>query len=479
MNDQLIQNKARYIMNLTASGIWNIPGEKEKISGNLYMDPFHGILLILYSSEQIGLYREYEIITGKTTTGSNITLYKCEAVKLHIYKGAEKENETHIIADYLFDGITFCSENDILFHEIVFRFSNLDEWAHYKGFELYPVKNCRFSLTYSEPEETTFSVDENTTIKIFCGLKAPLITIVDKEIKVTQSVYVSVRHNKPQTLEISLVILKTLMNFVSLCIGRAVNIIRIIGFNPDHYQIIGGDKEKLFHEIPIYMAGLTDEDYVAIDPRLALLNLQTIISDFQFYMRNWYDKSELLQPVVDQYLSTYYYEKMSIEQHFLSLVQAIESYHRRTRYNYERAKDKHKERIKRIIEHAPEDYKIWLKQKLAYSNEITLKQRLDELMHDGYDYWLFVNGKKEREKFTNDIKNTRNYFTHYDESLENKALKGEDLKIACFYLKTMLEYYLLKEIGLSVDLIREKTIERLNHVRGIRSVKEYRRKLNN
>jgi hypothetical protein len=265
------------------------------------------------------------------------------------------------------------------------------------------------------------------------------------------------------------------MSFVNLCVGQAVDIIEIVGQSPNHYQVIDNKGKKLYHDIPIYMTGLANEDYTPIDPRMALLNLQTIIKDFQLYMRNWYDKNELLKPVIEQYLSIYYSKGISVEQHFLALLRSIESFHRRTRNNYEIDKQSHKKRIEEIIKNTPEEHGEWLKEKISYSNEKTLKERLDELMHDEHDHWLFVNNAKERKSFTVDVKNTRHYLTHYDEKLEKKALKGEQLKAACFYLKTMLEYYLFKEIDLPLDLIREKTIERLNHYRDFREAKKYRR----
>lgn len=463
-------------MELVTAGIWNIPGREKEITGDLYMDHSQGVLLVLYSSERIGLFHEFETITGKTTTGSKLTLYNCEILRESIHIGAEKENETHIVADYLFDGIFLSSKEDLVFYNVCFRFTNLDEWAYYKGFELNTAENCSFSLKYNAPEEAVFVVDDNTTLKLICGLKAPMLTIVDKEIKVTQSVYAFIEHNEPQPLEKSLSVLKPLMSFVSLCLGQAVDIINIVGQNPSHYQIIDDKGNKIYHNIPIYMTGMANEDYTPIDPRLVLLNLQTVIEDFQLYMRNWYDKSELLQPVIEQYLSIYYSKGISIEQHFLALVRAVESFHRRTRNNFEIDKKSHKKRIEEIVDSAPEEHRGWLKEKLSYSNEATLKGRLDELMHDKHDYWLFLNDVKERKSFTVDVKNTRNYLTHYDKKLEKKALRGEQLEATCFYLKTMLEYYLLKEIGLPIDLIREKTIERLNRFRNLREAKRYMRK---
>ncbi|GAH56934.1 unnamed protein product, partial [marine sediment metagenome] len=152
-----------------------------------------------------------------------------------------------------------------------------------------------------------------------------------------------------------------------------------------------------------------------------------------------------------------------------------ESYHRRTRKNDVINKSEHKKRIKSIIDSAPEEHKDWLKERLDFSNEPTLKQRIGELTHNGDDYWIFFRGKIERKKFLKDVKNTRNYFIHYNKSLKDKALNGEELDLACIYLKNIIEYHLLREIGFSSKSIRPKIVKELNRKRDIFNVKNIRR----
>jgi hypothetical protein len=59
------------------------------------------------------------------------------------------------------------------------------------------------------------------------------------------------------------------------------------------------------------------------------------------------------------------------------------------------------------------------------------------------------------EVFIKQTKDSRNYYTHLDESMEKKALKGEDLFYLTEKLKLVLVCALLKESGFSIDLIEE------------------------
>ncbi|OQO98468.1 hypothetical protein BSK33_17275, partial [Geobacillus sp. 44B] len=232
------------------SGIWKFVSLKEKeVKGDLLLNPTNGIInLIVYSEDSLGIYSEFDTIIGQSIYGSNITLYNCYVSKETIHMGASKPYRSTIVAEAMFDGITFESKEDILFHEVIFRFTNLDEWAYMKGFELYKVEDCDFSLVYKTPKEIEYKVDDETSLVIYCSLTSPLGLIVEKEVTVTQKVYVSVKHKKPQPFEKSLNVIRTLMNFVSLSIGKAVYLTEISGFNHNLFQIINDKEDKIYHK---------------------------------------------------------------------------------------------------------------------------------------------------------------------------------------------------------------------------------------
>jgi len=451
------------------SGKWTIPNTSfNDFSADLYLNPSKNIInLSSYTSESIGLFKKFDTIIGKTIYGFNITLYKCYLANEHIIIGDKRKYNSYIIANYCLYGVSFKSEDEVLFHEVFVRFSHLDEWSFFKAFDFKPIKNFDYSFKYKRPKQIKYEVNKETTITIYSDLEAPFGLIVDKEVKITQKVYVSVKHINPQPLKYSLEVMQTLMDFISFCTYQTINYIEIFGYSPNHYQIFDKIKDKIYDSIPIYTVGQVREDYQNVDPRGFLLNLHDLESNFNLYIKNWFSKREILKPVIAQYLNTINYYHMSPELHFLNLVQALESYHRRTRENYLIDESEHKKRIKSIIDCTPKEHKNWLNEKLYYSNEPTLKQRIDELTHDGDDYWIFFRGKKEREKFLIDIKNTRNYFIHYDDSLKNKALSGEKLDLACDYLKNIIEYHLLKEIGFSSESIRSKIGKKLGLIRDL------------
>ena len=116
------------------SGKWTIPNtEFIGFSGDLILDPTKNVInLIIYSSEPVGLYKEFDIIIGKTIYGFEITLYQCFVARANMHIGSDgKMYNINIISNYCFYGVNFKSNSEVLFHEVVARFTYLDEWAFF------------------------------------------------------------------------------------------------------------------------------------------------------------------------------------------------------------------------------------------------------------------------------------------------------------------------------------------------------------
>jgi hypothetical protein len=182
-----------------------------------------------------------------------------------------------------------------------------------------------------------------------------------------------------------------------------------------------------------------------------LFNLKLIKDEFNTILRKWFAKAEVLSPIFNLYFGMLYNSDMYLEQKFSNLIQAIESYHRRTRINTEIEPDEHRKRITSIIESIDTQYKEWLENRLTYSNEPHLRRRLSELI-DECGKLINISSSKKKKSFISKVCDTRNYFTHDDVSLTDKSAKGIELLHICSKLKIILEFNLLKEIGFSNEL---------------------------
>ncbi|MEH2358353.1 HEPN domain-containing protein, partial [Nostoc sp.] len=105
----------------------------------------------------------------------------------------------------------------------------------------------------------------------------------------------------------------------------------------------------------------------------------------------------------------------------------------------------------------PEEHKQWLEEKLNFSYEPSLEDRLNELFKLTYQTSSqIINNPQSLVK---KIKNNRNYLTHYDKSFRAKAASSQDLFKNTLLLNFILKDCLLYELGIS-DGRRKELISR-------------------
>ncbi len=88
--------------------------------------------------------------------------------------------------------------------------------------------------------------------------------------------------------------------------------------------------------------------------------------------------------------------------------------------------------------------------RLIHGNEISLSKRIKRIIEPFKEYF---GSNKERSKMICSIVNTRNYLTHYDKSLEDKAANGNELWTICQKIEAMFQLHILNILGFSKDEI--------------------------
>jgi hypothetical protein len=76
-----------------------------------------------------------------------------------------------------------------------------------------------------------------------------------------------------------------------------------------------------------------------------------------------------------------------LDLNFLTLVQAVEAYHRRANDETDKPPGEHAARMKAILDATPAEHRDWLEEKLRYSNELSLRRRL-KLLFAQFSYLL-------------------------------------------------------------------------------------------
>jgi len=166
-------------------------------------------------------------------------------------------------------------------------------------------------------------------------------------------------------------------------------------------------------------------------------------------LSRWLAQVDLLGPVYDLFLVSLFQPRIFLGLRFLSLAQAIESLHSRRFPHYEVPKADHRRRVDEIVAAVPDHYKEWVTDKLAGANRASFRRGLRELLATVPDDLKAALG--DEEAFGKKVHLTRNYLTHYNPDLADKAAKGVALQRLAMALKVVLEPLLLLELGFDRD----------------------------
>ena len=136
-------------------------------------------------------------------------------------------------------------------------------------------------------------------------------------------------------------------------------------------------------------------------------------------IHNWLTKYNLYQLVIDYCLEQYFNPRKTIENRFLEVVSAIEMLHRITDRGIEFKDPKYHRRVERILSRHLQNDREWLRKRLQYKSEDTLRSRLRDIMTKLKR--LSSDLSISHESQINKIVCTRNFLIHFTVSEKDRA----------------------------------------------------------
>jgi len=356
-------------------------------------------------------------------------------------------------------GAHFTDPQEIQFHKARVQYSHLPDWVRLSGFHMqYAVRNQvgldKYELTYTLPEEV-----KATTAKGAVSVTCAFHTRDDLlgEVNLRQSVSVRIEAQEAQPFDgwISQFIYP-LQNFLSLATARPNSIFDLVVYSEQ--KTVNGPNGNV--ELPIEVVFRTvfheAKPHKPLFPDDMLFTLQDVRDDFSEVIGRWLEVADELESVCNLFFSVQYKPEMYLEQRFLSMVRAAESYHRRRFSNQVLSEEEHRNRVDYVLAQTPEKYRNWLAEQLQYSNEPSLRRRIKELINTADEVVSPL--IPDRKSFIQKIVDTRNFLTHYDPSLRDRAARGAELYQYTQTLSFLVQMCFLRELGLSsqrcVELFR-------------------------
>jgi len=186
-----------------------------------------------------------------------------------------------------------------------------------------------------------------------------------------------------------------------------------------------------------------------------LIKRSDVNENLETFLQTWFVFAGEAQHILKLLFLDYFYRGAFDENNFLNLIRVLEVYHIYKFPGKPMPDEEFKVKLGEIIAGVPDEYKQEVKEYLAFKNEMTLDQRLTKLFSEvedakiGFDYTY-------DDEFKRKVKQSRNYYTHYNPNLKNKAVKGDDLEALAVSCRALINYLILKHMGVNDTILKER-----------------------
>ncbi|MDD2716357.1 MAG: hypothetical protein PHW04_10760 [Candidatus Wallbacteria bacterium] len=423
-----------------------IPGtfSSSPASGGSKLELFHPIELL--SDEPIISDRPYkfDVILGHFLNGYEITLVNC-------IETAEFKNYS---VDKVFLGYHFKDKSEIKFRKVRFSLTFLNTWMNKSVFSFKKISENSSQIEFVKPSPVSITSYKNIKVFLDTGVHESYQSL-NPSVKLDQQAFFTLESEQDLIIDEYLEMLYFIRSFFCFVLTEPIYPLVMNGV------LINKEKENSQNPsrntiVPIILktVGYPDKSKQP-QPSIFYFTFRDIEKNLGTYFSNWFTNFEKLKSAIDLYFSAVHSLYKYPIDIFLSFVQVLEIYHRCSYRNSIMTKHEHKLRIKNIINTAPSDYQIWLKDKLAYSNEPSLKNRIKDLL--SVNHTILSEFIPDEDTFIKKVVDTRNFNVHYDPRLKSKSLTGKELYNLGQKLKVLCELCFLREIGFTDDLLIQFT----------------------
>ena len=464
-------------------GKWWIPAvDQNKIDGTLTINPDGTSVLEIrgelinrnfagFSPSREGI----EIIWGRASDGSKLTLFNCDLVGTsHSSEGFPTQSfkiNTTILDAY------FPTKETITFREVRIEFKHFEYLIKSTRIHVIQIPETNELLIKNIlREEIPLCSVDNFIIKIIIEVHPYITTSPIRKISVKESPYILIKTDVERKYDDFLKIIDKLQYFFTFCLLKTVYPVKITGESavsiwkpPMDWNVTKKNHRVIFEPIEIIshwvdLPDLSQDDEVDRNKILFIMN--EIQENSEFIMNKWWIKNDVFKSVFDIYFGTIFNSRMYLENTYLSLAQCIESYHRKsTRYlDYRVHPDEYNERIEFVKDSLKTQIKLTKGQKkslistLKNVNTPSLENRIEQLLITYPTISPMIVGNEAN--FSNTIALNRNHLTHLDPKPGKKYATFEELYYLSLRMRLLLITVFLDELGFDIKKI-EKIIERI------------------
>lgn len=442
-----------------------MPGETREVAGAILVDPLTGRIALdldddLVPSLQPFEMRSHEVIHGTLLDGKSATLLECLHTNSGRVRSLDRPSTESYACRFWIDGAWIAGDEG--FSRIRFKLSDLVQWMKRRPFEVHTDLSdgkAVFSAKTIAPVE----VNAATTRGEISFQAWPSVGTTFWTATFTTENAVAIQPIDPVNLAgVFQSFCRPLQDLLTIATGKAQDVQELKVLLSKDEPETGDDPEW----IQVHFARWSDR-YPGDDsglPHLVLFTLADLAPTLANSLNNWFKLDEDVHEVRTLATGSVHRSGMFVDQRFLYAPHAVETYHRRRIGGRERSDSDHTALLNEIVSAAPPGHRAWLKEKLAFSNELSLLRRLEELRALSCETVQAVFSKvPDWEKW---VRDTRNFNTHFTPKKNARVAKSGQILALTESLLLLLDDLLLMELGIS-EMARNSLVKQTRRFRTV------------
>lgn len=392
----------------------------------------------------------FERIVGRIEFYGLVTLDGCFYKNQRISLGGISKAQLHVSKALL--RISYDDKEPISFNTFQFSVEGIDEWVGLSGINVdYQPEKATAIIKYSPLDEISLNLNNGMKLLITYSSTYPGFPNIT-EAKITQKTYFKLASQQDRPLEDFISIAHKLTTFLCFAIDKTVCINRVRATSSITCRDIDTGESAPAASILLYYASMPyTKEVPQIYQAHMLFRYQDIEENAEQIINNWFEAYNRFEPALNLYFGVTTGGLLYLDAKVLALAQGLESYHRRTSDETRMDKSNFESLRQTLNDQCPEEHRKWLSEKLQYGNELSLRQRLQKIVEPLKE---FIGDKNQRAKLIRSIVDTRNYLTHYDESLKTRAASGEKLIYLYRKMEAIFQLRVLQELGFTQTEIK-------------------------
>ncbi len=435
---------------------WTADNDQNVIPGSLSFDPegitklfLDGTLRPDSTGPPIGHFQT-PIILGNTIDGRACTI-------VGVYESNFETNmpggiSTELVGNQLIIGGSHIDPRATQFESALINLTDLGGWMSREPFTDYQDDSST-TVSYSLPELIQFTVNSlgsevslSANFSLNKNYQARRLTHTDS---------IRIKPTERKGLEWYTEVTFKIRILFGLLVGRPIFLNRVqlctnaelIGENDPKWQ-------RDYVDLCLKQQGTPPKKEFL--PREVPFPYPKIADHFGTILENWFSKSEDLDTVYSLLFGMTVDQSIPTEFQFIAVIQALESYHRTKGDDIYIPEDEY-ETIREALTNAipvetPTDLRASLKSRIKFGNEYALRKRLTKTMNELPEEMKTVIMGGDAN-FISKVVDTRNYFTHRDESQKDNVFEFREMFNATSNLQLMVQFILLTEIGIPSAMV--------------------------